>query len=421
MARSIQSRLFPLAIAAAGVLGMFAAGCSENPAAPVPVPPLDSVRVTPDTLVIRVGRSAVFTGTAYDTNGAVVNGVAFNWSSNDPSRFTISVDMTGRVTGMSEGVAKVYAELGGQVDSGVVIVAPAANGWYLQVSNANGVRLNGVYFRPDGLNGWAVGDAGKILATKNGGVDWVAQVSNTGFNMNGVRFTSALRGYAVGAGGTVLRTEDGGETWTRLLTNAGETLNDVYFYDDLRGWVAGADGLILRTRNGGETWTRIQPTAYDLQGIAFVDTTHGWAVGNNGVILGTHNTGNSWFIVQPALTASNLRAVSRRSESQAWAVGDVGTAPRTTTTPDSTAWILDNIGASNQLDGVHFSSNTTGYAVGYSGTGLVLKTVNGGTSWTPQVSNTQFRLYDVYFVDNFRGWAVGANGTIIHTGTGGVD
>ncbi len=419
MERALRSRLLSFVLLAGGAAWLSLAGCSKSPLRPVIVPPLDSVRVSPDTLALRVGESALFSAVAYDTNGAVVSGVAFAWTTNDTDRVIVTIDGTGRVRALSEGTVLAYAELGGRRDSAVVVVGPASDGWYTQTSNANGVALNGVFFLPDARTGWAVGNGGKIVTTGDGGVTWSLQVSNTSFNLMGVWFTNTLEGWATGAGGTVLHTDDGGVTWTRITTSASEVLNDVYFYDALRGWVVGTEGVILRTRNGGATWTEIQPSSFDLNGVAFVDTTHGWAVGDGGVILGTHNGGTSWFTV-PAITAQNLRAVARRSESLAWAAGDLGVAPRTTSTPDSTAWQLANAGASNQLDGVHFPSNLVGYTVGYNGVGAVLKTVNGGASWTPQTANTQFRLNDVFFVDDEHGWAVGVNGTIVHTGTGGT-
>jgi photosystem II stability/assembly factor-like uncharacterized protein len=112
--------------------------------------------------------------------------------------------------------------------------------------------------------------------------------------------------------------------------------------------------------------------------------------------------------------------VWRRSESLAWTAGDQGVVPRTRAFVDSTAWELENAGASNQLEGVCFPNDLIGYVVGYRDVGAVLRTDDGGTTWQTQIANTQFRLNAVFFVDDRRGWAVGDNGTIIHTGTGGL-
>jgi photosystem II stability/assembly factor-like uncharacterized protein len=125
--------------------------------------------------------------------------------------------------------------------------------------------------------------------------------------------------------------------------------------------------------------------------------------------------------VQPAITGFSLRGVSRRSTAAAWAAGAQGAAPRTADVGGSVVWLNGNLGASNDLEGIHFPSDAlVGYAVGFNASGLVLKSEDGGLGWTRQVSNTSRRLKDVHFVDRLRGWAVGDAGAIIHTALGGV-
>jgi photosystem II stability/assembly factor-like uncharacterized protein len=381
--------------------------------------PLERLVLSPDTLKLNVTQSGSFAVAAFDSAGVAVAGVRPVWSTNDSAGVIISVGGSGLITAVGEGTAQVYATAGGVVDTAAVAVGPAQSGWYNQVSNA-GVDLNGVFFLPDGRTGWAVGNAGRIVSTRNAGATWSVEVSGTAFNLHGVWFTSPLEGWAVGANGTVLRTTDGGTDWDLVNAGAGETLMDVFFATDSAGWAVGSSGVILRTRDRGATWQKLYRGGFTLNSVSFADTSHGWAVGDNGLIVGTHDGGASWFIVQPAVTGQNLEGVWRRSESRAWAAGAQGVTPRTVVGPDSTAWELRNAGAANQLEGVCFASDLVGYVVGYSGTGAVLRTDDGGTSWSPQVSNTQYRLNDVFFVDASSGWAVGANGTIIHTGTGGA-
>jgi photosystem II stability/assembly factor-like uncharacterized protein len=397
------------------------AGCgNKHPVTPIITPPLDSIRVSPDTLTVSVGQTAQFIAVGYDTTGTAVQGLQFRWTTTDTAGVILRVDGLGRVRGVSEGIAWVFAEGGGARDSAVVIVTVASTGWFTQVSNANGANLNGVFFLPDGRTGWAVGDAGKILSTRDAGSSWSVQVSGTSFSLSGVWFTSPLEGWAVGAGGTVLQTLNGGQRWTRVNAGASEILNDVQFANDSTGWAVGSSGVILHTSNHGKAWTRLHPTGFTLHSVSFADTLDGWAVGDGGVILGTHNGGRFWFIVQPSVTSLALKGVWRRSEPTAFAVGAQGAAPRTIhLLADTTRWELRDAGASNQLEGVNFPTDSIGYAVGFKDVGVVLKTLNGGVTWQAQVSNTQFRLNDVFFVDEVRGWAVGTGGTIIHTGTGG--
>jgi len=409
-----QSRFIAIVV---GLIALAAWGCGSKTVAPVPLPPLSSVTVSPDADTVRVGENVAFTAAAFDTLGAMVGGAGFKWVSLDTGIFTVS--STGTVRGVSEGTALLIASAGGMSDTAEVTVIPAVDGWYTQASNANLANLYGVFFQADGRDGWAVGEAGKILVTRNAGETWSAQVSRTGFTLYGVWFTSALEGWAVGVNGTVMHTLDGGTLWSRVDTFTSETLMDVQFASRDTGWVVGGNGLVMHTFDRGVTWTKTYPTPWALHSVAFSGTTDGWAVGD-GVIVGTHDRGLSWFVVQPTLTSLSLRGIVRRSEVQSVAVGQQGTVAATVAGVDSTEWVLGSAGSAFQLEGVHFPTDMKGWAVGFSGTGTVLHSDDWGASWTTQISNTQFRLNDVFFVDEQRGWAVGDQGTIIHTATGGT-
>ena len=395
------------------------AGCdctSTLPVVPNPLPPLSALVLGPSSDTLRVGESRQFTAVAYDTLGQPVASGGFAWTSSDGGVFT--VDRSGRVTGVGDGLALLIVEAGGLRDSASVSVYPDT-GWFVQTSRT-ARNLNGVFFLPDGRQGWAVGTAGVILHTVDAGATWAAQVSGTTATLNGVWFTGPLAGVAVGSGGTVLRTQDGGRVWTRLTLASGEILTDVCFANSDTGWTVGSNGVVLRTVNGAASWSRVNLTGSTLNGVAFAGTRDGWAVGDLGRIYGTHDTGLSWFLVQPGATSQSLQAVWRRGVTTAWAIGAQGVAPRTIVTPDSVAWELRNAGAANQLEGVHYPTDLVGYAVGYSGVGAILRTDNGGVGWQAQASHTSRRLNDVYFVDALRGWAVGDGGTIVHTARGGL-
>ncbi len=110
---------------------------------------------------------------------------------------------------------------------------------------------NSIYFVPNTVFGWAVGDNGSIYHTENG-IDWEEQ-----FNPD------------------------------TILTR---TFNDVFFLNEQEGWAVGDLGLILHTTNGGENW-QIEADGLTnelLQGVYFVTTTNGkvgYVVGNNSTIL----------------------------------------------------------------------------------------------------------------------------------------
>lgn len=415
----MRHRRLPLAALIVTVCAASFTGCNCGGAAKVagpPLPPLSRVVLTPATDTLAVGDAHQFVAAAFDTNNAAVAGAAFDWTSGDPNVFTVSG--SGLVTAVGEGVALLVAAAGGKADSATVAVV-VQNGWYAQSSSTTN-DLNGVFFQPNGRDGWAVGNTGTIVHTSTAGASWAVQPSGTAFNLNHVWFTTDVTGFAVGLGGTVMRTRNAGASWTRLgSVSASDNLFGVCFADTAHGWAVGANGTILRTADAGESWTRANPTSLQLNGVSFSDTTDGWAVGEGGVIAGTHDGGRSWYVVQPSVTALALRSVVRSSATRAVAVGAQGGNPFTTATTDSLQWNLGSLGAANDMHGLAVVDPLIAYAVGTNGPGLVLKSFDGGTSWQPQVANSAQTLNAVWFVDELRGWAVGIGGRILHTSKGG--
>jgi len=409
-----------LLILAAAVSLALLAGCSSSPTAPVIGVPLNSLTVVPATDTMFVGQTVNFSAVAIDTGGVPVSNPALSWSTTDPS--ILAVNGNGSATGAHEGSTLLIVSAAGLADTAVVIVLPVQRGWFAQTSNTN-VELEGVFVLPDGNTGWAVGASGRIMKTTNAGQDWVTQVSNTGFALNAVWFTSATEGWAVGGSGTAMHTTNAGASWVRndsVATTA--DLQDVVFANPDTGWICGSTGIILRTFNHGVSWQKAFPVAVTLRSVNFGNTRDGWAVGDVGTIVGTHDRGVSWFIVQPAVTGINLLGVFTRSTTVADAVGDNGTAPRTVVTvpPDSVNWELRNTGNAYDLRSVFFVNDLVGVAVGTNGgVNAAARTTNGGVNWSTQTVPTGFRLNKVYFIDGMRGWAVGSSGVIMHTVTGG--
>jgi photosystem II stability/assembly factor-like uncharacterized protein len=399
-----------------GLLALLAGcGTDNNPVAPVIVPPLSSIVVTPASDTLDVGESRLFTAVAVDTAGDAYTG-SLRWTSTDAGVFTVS--SSGLVRAQGEGSARLIVSGGGQADTAAVLVYPTAGGWVVQTSNAV-EDLHDVFCDADGRRAWVVGSGGLVLSTTNAGATWTRLVPTT-YDLRGVWFTSATEGWAVGGGGTVLHTLDGGGSWTRLATvGSSEDLRDVYFASRDVGWAVGTNGQILATSDRGETWSRTWRGGQTLNGVMFAGAD-GWAVGENGVIVGSHDQGDSWFVVNPYVTTQPLRAVWRRSEEQAVAVGSQGAVLRTAATADSVAWSLGNAGSLYQCAGVCFPAAGTGYAVGWNGSaGFVLRSDDGGSTWSPQTASSASALRGVFFVDERRGWAVGDDGVIRHTASGG--
>ena len=77
-----------------------------------------------------------------------------------------------------------------------------------------------------------------------------------GNSLGSVQVLDALRAVAVGDAGTILTTVDGGASWTRAISGVGQTLFGVRMRSTGQGWAVGAGGVVLSTLDGGVTWLR---------------------------------------------------------------------------------------------------------------------------------------------------------------------
>lgn len=103
-------------------------------------------------------------------------------------------------------------------------------------------------------NGVAVGSAGKVYRTVNGGSTWTADSVGTADSLWGVELTTGNQAWAVGASGRIFRSTDGGDNWTMLTSPTGYQLEDIEWLGDNTAVAVGASGAIVKTTNG-TTWT----------------------------------------------------------------------------------------------------------------------------------------------------------------------
>jgi hypothetical protein len=161
----------------------------------------------------------------------------------------------------------------------------------------------------DASDGWAVGAAGTIVHTTNGGATWGTQAAPLSTpDLSAVVFTDASDGWAVGAAGTILHTTNGGASWGPQTSHTSQSLRAVAFSDASDGWAVGAAGTIVRTTDGGLTWvTQDSSATHDLRGVAaLAGGSRGFAVGAAGTVLRTLDGGVP-DSTAPSTTASGLQ------------------------------------------------------------------------------------------------------------------
>lgn len=264
----------------------------------------------------------------------------------------------------------------------------------------------------DEKKGCAVGTS--ILCTEDGGKTWKERL---GIKPGGrdvvdgflvalweLDFADPSTGWAVGAAGQIFKTSDGGKNW-RAVSRGADQAFDFYFLDDKTGWAVRNDrprkkGYIVKTEDGGASW-KVQKEFDSIvfPRYFFINSTTGWAVGHeelhdlykgpivlNYFVLHTNDGGRTWA-TQVKMPGRELRI-------------------------------------SDDLTDVFFVNSSTGWAVGANG--AIFYTKNGGRNWQRQKSGTQANLWRVQFIDEETGFAIGnkvveGSGTsiILHTADGG--
>jgi photosystem II stability/assembly factor-like uncharacterized protein len=120
------------------------------------------------------------------------------------------------------------------------------------------VYLTDVWFSADGRIGVAVGIAGTLLRSTDGGASWAPVSAGFTTDLYGVGGAGDVVAVA-GDGGFVAVSHDQGATFARpALPTIPAPLLGVAFASPERGYVVGMRGLVLATRDGGQHFERVR-------------------------------------------------------------------------------------------------------------------------------------------------------------------
>lgn len=311
---------------------------------------------------------------------------------------------------------------------GPSVPLPEAIGWVEQESPAEGRLLTAVDFVDEG-RGWAVGENGVILSTRNGGANWYEQQSGTDNTLRDVDFVDRRNGWAVGHNGTILYTNDGGRKWVAQNSGTSSRLEEVTFLDSQTGWIAGRSMFVfLRTTDGGQHW--IQDSIPDfrmLSNLSFVDEKNGLAILDLGKVVSSNDGGLSWTVLSETprryiwgMSFLNEEYGLIASTRYEIFEGNVGWHDRVYKTLDGGQnWSLIYIKRGGTMFGgkVIIKDRTSIFVAGGP---YIQHSSDAGLSWTRQYENYSIELWDAVFISSDVGWAVGKDGTILHTTNGGV-
>lgn len=171
--------------------------------------------------------------------------------------------------------------------------------------------FSSIYFS-DQERGYIVGGANVrgrsnsvIYRTSNGGRTWeLAYLGESKGSLRDVKFDKSSQvGWAVGDEGEILHSKDGGRSWQKQDADFDSLLLGVTVVDQNEVWIAASDSALLHTTDGGATWKVVSPelpadtldgSALWFSGIFFEDRNNGWVCGSSGIILNTRDRGRSW-------------------------------------------------------------------------------------------------------------------------------
>lgn len=258
----------------------------------------------------------------------------------------------------------------------------------------------------------AVGAAGIILRTGNGGISWAADSPGNQHSLIGVSCPSSTVCFAVTNYGEVLSTLDGGQTWS-LSTLSDSSINDISCPTTVDCFTASG----FETHDGANGWHQTSklgavniecPARTVCYAARETETTHGEIVANRT---------NGWS--RQAVTPRFLNAISCSGIDSCIAAGGGAWGSNILRTVDGQKWSVQYVTASGQTL-FDVGCMTVDSCAVVDGTANVLATMNHGQTWTTQSTGLAGRLYAISCPSSDSCFAVGSapnsigGGIIVH-------
>lgn len=285
---------------------------------------------------------------------------------------------------------------------------------FLSINSAYSVGFNSIH-TPDGVNIIAVGDAGSIFRSSNGGNTWAS------YTMPGVNFKCVYS-----FNNDVWFSGDNGKVYKTLKTSTAvstvdlgitNSINSVYFINENDGFLCGSGGIVYKTNNGGANWTLSNSgiSNVKLNSISFADAQKGIVVGDNGMVYITVNGGTSWT-PEVTGTAKNLTKVKYFTDGIS-IVGEYGTLLMKY---GSSNWTSVNTRIVTDIRGVTGTNVNNVHICG--GGGFIRNNkANDARFYTFEANPMIANLVDIFYYNDNLGFAVSSlNNAIIKTTNAGT-
>ena len=211
------------------------------------------------------------------------------------------------------------------------------------VTGSGAISAGGI-FAIDQKHIWMCGigaatDDGYIWFSNDGGESWITQEAGIISPTNGytqIHFADEYNGMAVGVAGMVVHTGNGGASWAQVTVPVAVQLQTVHMIDANSAWVGASNGTIWYTNDAGVTWNQRVgwnvTVGLDIRDIDFANDYQGIMAVNSAGLYGhlyyTTDGGYTWDLLDTPVN-EGLNAVwiakTPRNQGLAYSVGEVET------------------------------------------------------------------------------------------------
>lgn len=276
----------------------------------------------------------------------------------------------------------------------------------------------------------AVGERGLIIVSDNDGASWTQAPSPISATLTAVHFPTPDLGWAVGHAGTILHSRDGGATWS--LQFDGNAANRQWAALATRQRIA-LEAQVAALRETGDPDGELADLEYDLEDavfneedaqlaiatgpadpmldVLFTSATEGWAVGAYGMIYQTKNAGADWQLAAQRLDNPDryhFYGLAQDDAGNIYLCGEAGLLYHSDDGGDT--WIRHEDVYIGSLFGLA-AHDAHVYTFGLRGN--IFHSDDGGMSWSAVHNPTQFSLYGGGTLDDGSVVLVGAGGGVV--------
>ena len=288
----------------------------------------------------------------------------------------------------------------------------------MQQNSGTNENLYDIEFLND-KTGWAVGDAGVMIKTTNGGINWINIINPSpqlNPNLWSVAPIDSNIVYVTSGKDLIIKTTNGGLNWDVLnfCPDCNSAMTGVYFLNRDTGWFLGTN-KVFRTYDGGATLDSFYTPWFTNFDIYFKDINNGIFCGS-GRVFKTTDGGVKWFDTNVPVGGSfpMFRKLGV-FDNNIWIGGGNPKIYKSSDFGDS--WIISD--SSLGAFGIDYISANTGFIGG--GLNALYKTTNGGINFYRQKTDSSSLAFisSITFVNESTGWYSCAVGKIYKTTTGG--